>query len=59
MKWLINKKAVKEFIKENSLYITQIESTFYTKLDEKVKEIILRAIKKNCSRRRITQYELF
>ena len=55
---LINKKAVKEFIKGNSASITQIECTFYSGLEAEVMKMIRRAIAANASRRRITGYEL-
>ncbi len=55
---LLNRKAVKEFIKENGKHITQVESTFHTLLDQKIKSMILRAIAKNASRHRLSQYEL-
>ncbi len=55
---LLNKKAATKFIKENGKHITQVESTFYTLLDQKIKDIILRAIARNASRHRLSQYEL-
>ena len=55
---LLNRKAVTEFVKENGKHITQVESTFYTLLDQKIKNMILRAIAKNASRHRLSQYEL-
>ena len=55
---LLNRKAVTEFVKENGKHITQVESTFYTLLDQKIKNMILRAIAKNASRHRLTKYEL-
>ena len=55
---LLSKKAVKQFIKENGKHITQVESTFYTLLEQKMRNTILKAIANNASRRRITQYEL-
>jgi len=55
---LLNRKAVMEFVKENGKHITQVESTFYTLLDQRIKGIILRAIARNASRHRLSQYEL-
>ncbi len=55
---LVNKKAIKTFIKEHGKYITQIEGTFYSMLEMKVERMILNAIASNASRRRLTQYEL-
>ena len=47
-----------EFVKENGKHISQVESTFYTLLDQKIKGMILRAIANNASRHRLSQYEL-
>ena len=55
---LLNRKAVTEFVKENEKHISQVESAFYTLLDQKIKNMILRAIAKNASRHRLSQYEL-
>ena len=55
---LLNKKAVKQFIKENGKRVTQVESTFYTLLEQRIKNTILKAIANNASRKRLTQYEL-
>ncbi len=55
---LLNRKAVRQFIKENGKYINQVESTFYTLLEQKTKNTILKAIRNNASRKRLTQYEL-
>ena len=55
---LLNKKAVRQFIKENGKYITQVESTFYTLLEQRIKNTVLKAIANNASRKRLTQYEL-
>lgn len=55
---LLNKKAVRQFIKENGKYITQVESTFYTLLEQRIKNTVLKAITNNTSRKRLTQYEL-
>lgn len=55
---LINKARVKEFIKDHSEYITQIECTFYSALESRVERMILNAIATNLHRRRLTQYEL-
>ncbi len=58
MRFILNRKAVRQFIKENGKYITQVESTFYTLLEQKTKNTILKAISNNTSRRRLSQYEL-
>jgi hypothetical protein len=55
---LLNRKAVRQFIKENGKHITQVESTFYTLLEQKIGNTILKAISNNASRKRLTQYEL-
>ena len=55
---LLNKKAVRQFIQENGKYITQVESTFYTLLEQRIKNTVLKAIANNASRKRLTQYEL-
>lgn len=55
---LLNRKAVKEFIKEHGKYISQIETTFWSALEMKVERLLLNAISNNASRRRLTQYEL-
>jgi hypothetical protein len=55
---LLNKKAVRQFIKENGKHVTQVESTFYTLLEQRIKNTILKAIANNASRKRLTQYEL-
>ena len=55
---LLNRKAVRQLIKENGKHITQVESTFYTLLEQKIKNTILKAIANNASRKRLTQYEL-
>jgi len=55
---LLNRKAVRQFIKGNGKHITQVESTFYTLLEQKIKNTILKAIANNASRHRLTQYEL-
>ncbi len=55
---LMNRKAVMEFIKESGKHITQVESTFHTALEQELKHMILRAIAKNASSHRLTQYEL-
>ena len=55
---LLNKKAVRQFIKENGKHVTQVESTFYTLLEQRIKNTILKAIGNNASRKRLTQYEL-
>ena len=55
---LLNKKAVRQFIRQNGKHITQVESTFYTLLEQKIKNTILKAISNNASRHRLTQYEL-
>ena len=55
---LLNRKAVRLFIKENGKHITQVESTFYTLLEQKTRNMILKAIVNNASRHRLSQYEL-
>ena len=55
---LLNRKAVRQFIREKGKHITQVESTFYTLLEQKVKNTILKAIGNNASRHRLSQYEL-
>jgi hypothetical protein len=55
---LLTKKAVRQFIKQNGKHITQVESTFYTLLEQKIKNTILNAIANNASRHRLSQYEL-
>lgn len=55
---LINKRAVREMIKDVSPYITQVESGFYDALERKVRKVILSAIGNNASRKRLTQCEL-
>ena len=55
---LLNRKGVKNFIHASAPRITQIESTFYTALELKVQGFIKAAIANNCSRKRITQYEV-
>ena len=55
---LLSKKAVRQFIKENGKHITQVESTFYALLEQKIKSTILKAIANNASRKRLTRYEL-
>jgi len=55
---LLNRKATKQFIKENGKHVTQVESTFYTLLEQRIKNTILKAIANNASRKRLTQYEL-
>ena len=55
---LMNRKSIREFIKENGKYITQVESTFYTLLEQRIKNTILKAIANNASRHRLSQYEL-
>ena len=55
---LLSKKAVRQFIKENGKHITQVEVTFYTLLEQKIKNMILKAIANNASRHRLTQHEL-
>jgi len=55
---LLNRKAVRQFIKENGKHITQVESTFYTILEQRTRNTILKAITNNASRKRLTQYEL-
>ena len=55
---LLNKKAVRQFIRQNGKHITQVESTFYTLLEQKIKNTILKAISNNASRHRLSQYEL-
>ncbi len=55
---LLNKKAVREFIKENGKHVTQVESTFYTLLEQKIRNTIIKAIGNNASRHRLSQYEL-
>lgn len=57
-KSLLNRKAARQLIKENGKHITQVESTFYTLLEQKIKNTILKAIANNASRKRLTQYEL-
>jgi 4-hydroxyphenylpyruvate dioxygenase-like putative hemolysin len=54
---LLSRKAVRQFIKENGKYITQVESTFYTLLEQRIKNTILKAIGNNASRKRLSQYE--
>ena len=55
---LLNKKAVREFIRQNGKHITQVESTFYTLLEQKTRKTILKAIANNASRHQLSQYEL-
>ena len=55
---MLNRKAVREFIKENGKHITQVESSFYSILEQKTMNTILNAITNNASRRRLSQYEL-
>ena len=55
---LLNRRAVRQFIKENGKYIKQVESTFYTLLEQRIKKTILKAIANNASRKRLTQYEM-
>ena len=55
---LLNKKAVRQFIRQNGKHITQVESTFYTLLEQKIKNTILKAISNNASRHHLSQYEL-
>ena len=55
---LLNRNATRKFIKENGKHITQVESTFYTLLERRIKNTILKAIGNNASRKRLSQYEL-
>ena len=55
---LLSKKAVRQFIKENGKHVTQVELTFYTLLEQRTRNTILKAIPNNASRHRLTQYEL-
>lgn len=55
---LLNRRAVRQFIKENGKYVTQVESTFYTLLEQRIKNTILKAIGNNASRHRLSQHEL-
>ncbi len=55
---MLNRKAVRQFIKEKGKHITQVESTFYILLEQKTRNMILKAIANNASRRRLSQYEL-
>ncbi len=55
---LLNKKAVRDFIRGNGKYITQVESTFYILLEQRLRSTILKAIRNNASRHRLSQYEL-
>jgi predicted urease superfamily metal-dependent hydrolase len=55
---LLNKKAVRQFIRQNGKHITQVEATFYTLLEQKITNTILKAISNNASRHRLSQYEL-
>ena len=55
---LLNRKAIRQLIKENGKYITQVESTFYTLLEQKITNTVLKAIGNNASRKRLSQYEL-
>ena len=55
---LMNRKAIRRFIKENGKYITQVESTFYALLEQRIRNTILKAIVNNASRHRLSQYEL-
>ena len=55
---LLKRKAIRQFIKENGKHITQVESTFYALLEQKIKKAILKAIGNNASRKRLTQHEL-
>lgn len=55
---LLNKRAVRKFIKEHGRHISQIECTFWSTLEIRVEKMILNAIANNGSRRRITQYEI-
>ena len=55
---LLNRRAVRQFVKENAKYIKQVESTFYPLLEQRTKNTILKAIANNASRKRLTQYEL-
>ena len=55
---LLNKKAVRQFINENGKHVTQVELTFYSLLEQRIKNTILKAIANNASRKRLSQYEL-
>lgn len=55
---LLTRTAVRHFIKQNGKHITQVELTFYTLLEQKIRNTILNAIANNASRHRLSQYEL-
>ncbi len=55
---VISKKAVRAYVKRNGPYITQVDKDFYLVLDRKVRQIIGNAISNNCSRKRLSSYEL-
>ena len=55
---LLNRKAARQFIREKGKYITQVESSFYTLLEQRIKNTILKAIRNNASRKRLSQHEL-
>jgi 3-oxoacyl-ACP reductase-like protein len=55
---VISKKGVRDFVKANGRYVTQVDKMFYAVLDHRVKDIILKAISNNCSRRKLTHHEI-
>ncbi len=55
---LLNKKAVRSFIKEHAPKITQVEKDFFPALDLQTRKLILKALKRNGKHARLTQGEL-
>ncbi len=55
---LLNRKAVRSFIRDRAPKITQVEKDFYAVLDFQTRQIILKAIRRNGKHPRLTTGEL-
>jgi hypothetical protein len=55
---LINKRAVRQFIKGNYPNISKVESVYYDALDRKVLSFIVKSVKRCGSHKRLTAGEL-
>lgn len=55
---LLNKKAVRNFIREHAPEIHQVETAFYSVLDFETRKLIIKAIKRNGKHARLTTGEL-
>jgi hypothetical protein len=55
---LLSRKAVRDFIRQNERHVTQVEASFHTLLEQRIKNAILKVIANNASRKRLSQYEL-